>query len=206
MFKLIAVTDRAACCEAFADRLRRLAASSIDALILRAKELPPQDYLTLAAQAQLICQANRLPLILHTCFDACQAAGSFSLHVSYPQLVQQPQLHTQVQRLGVSVHTLTEARQAAALGADYLVAGHIFVTACKQGLPGRGIDFLREVCDATPLPVYAIGGITPANIGRIKKAGAAGACLMSSLMTCPEPALLVRELRRELGEERQDFF
>ena len=198
MFKLLAVTDRAACCEAFADRLRRLAASGIDALILRAKELPPQDYLTLASQAQLICQANRLPLILHTCFDACQAAGSFSLHVSYPQLVQQPQLRTQVQRLGVSVHTLTEARQAAALGADYLIAGHIFATACKQDLPGRGIGFLKDVCDPTPLPVYAIGGITPANISRIKKAGAAGACLMSSLLACPEPALLVRELRQGL--------
>lgn len=201
MFKLLAVTDRASCREAFADRLRHLAASGIEALILRAKELPPQDYLALASQAQLICQANRLPLILHTCFDSCQAAGSFSLHVSYPQLVQQPQLRTQVQRLGVSVHTLTEARQAAALGADYLIAGHIFATACKQGLPARGTDFLRAVCDATPLPVYAIGGITPANISRIKKAGAAGACLMSSLMTCSEPALLVQELRRELAKE-----
>ncbi|MCD7874836.1 MAG: thiamine phosphate synthase [Acidaminococcaceae bacterium] len=206
MFKLIAVTDRAACCEAFADRLRRLATSGIDALILRAKELPPQDYLALATQAQLICQANRLPLILHTCFDACKAAGSFSLQVSYSQLVQQPHLRTQVQRLGVSVHILAEARQAAALGADYLIAGHIFSTACKQGLPGRGTDFLRAVCDATPLPVYAIGGITPANISRIKKAGAAGACLMSSLMTCPKPALLVRELRQTLEERRQDFF
>ena len=199
MFKLLAVTDPASCREVLADRLRHLAASCIDALILRAKELPPQDYLTLASQAQLICQANGLPLILHTYPDACHQLGIFSLHVSYPQLVQQPQLRTQVQRLGVSVHTLTEARQAAALGADYLIAGHIFATACKQGLPGRGIDFLREVCDATPLPVYAIGG-------RIKKAGADGACLMSSLMTCPEPALLVRELRQTLEERRQDFF
>ncbi|WP_455656896.1 thiamine phosphate synthase [Phascolarctobacterium sp.] len=206
MFKLLAVTDRASCREAFADRLQHLAASGIDALILRAKELPPQDYLTLASQAQLICQANRLPLILHTYPDACHQLGIFSLQVGYSQLVQQPQLRTQVQLLGVSVHTLTEARQAAALGADYLIAGHIFVTACKQGLPERGTDFLRAVCDATPLPIYAIGGITPANISRIKKAGAAGACLMSSLMTCHEPALLVRELRRELGEERQDFF
>lgn len=202
MFKLLAVTDRASCRKVFADRLRHLASSGIDALILRAKELSPQDYLTLASQAQLICQANRLPLILHTYPDACHQLGIFSLHVSYPQRAQQPQLlRTQVQRLGVSVHTLAEARQAAALGADYLIAGHIFATACKQGLPGRGIDFLREVCDATPLPVYAIGGITPANISRIKKAGAAGACLMSSLMTCPEPALLVRELRRELAKE-----
>lgn len=198
MFKLLAVTDRTSCREVLANRLRHLAASGIDALILRAKELPPQDYLALASQAQLICQANGLPLILHTYPDACHQLGIFSLHVSYPQLVQQPQLRTQVQRLGVSVHTLAEARQAAALGADYLIAGHIFATACKQGLPGRGTDFLRAVCDATPLPVYAIGGITPANISRIKKAGAVGACLMSSLMTCSEPALLVRELRQGL--------
>ena len=71
MFKLLAVTDPASCREAFADRLRRLSASDIDALILRAKELPPQDYLTLAAQAQLICQANGLPLILHTRLPVC---------------------------------------------------------------------------------------------------------------------------------------
>ncbi|MFQ9523369.1 MAG: thiamine phosphate synthase [Phascolarctobacterium faecium] len=42
-------------------------------------------------------------------------------------------------------------------------------TSCKQGLPGRGLDFLSAVCAATSLPVYAIGGITPANIGQIKK-------------------------------------
>jgi len=81
------------------------------------------------------------------------------------------------------------------LGADYLLAGHIFATSCKQGLPGRGLDFLSAVCAATSLPVYAI---TPANIGQIKKTGAAGACLMSSLMTCPKPAVLVQKLRQAL--------
>ena len=29
---------------------------------------------------------------------------------------------------------------------------------------------------------------------------------MSSLMTCPKPALLVRELRQALEEEHNDFF
>ena len=44
MFKLIAVTDQASCPENFWTQLQLLAASEIDALIFRAKELPPQEY------------------------------------------------------------------------------------------------------------------------------------------------------------------
>lgn len=198
MFKLIAVTDQASCPENFWTQLQRLAASEIDALIFRAKELPPQEYYRQASQVQKICRAHHLPLILHTYQDTCRQLDTYKLQVSYQQLLRQPWLRSQVQCLGVSVHHADEAVHAAASGADYLIAGHIFATNCKQGLPGRGLDFLGAVCTAAPLPVYAIGGITPANIGQIKKTGAAGACLMSSLMTCPEPAVLVQKLRQAL--------
>ena len=46
------------------------------------------------------------------------------------------------------------------LGADYLIAGHIFNTPCKQGTPGRGLDYLRRVCESVSIPVFGIGGIT----------------------------------------------
>ena len=163
MFKLIAVTDQASCPENFQKQLQLLAASEIDALIFRAKELPPQEYYRQASQVQKICRTHQLPLILHTYQDACRRLDAYGLQVSYQQLLCQPQLRAQVQCLGVSVHHADEAVHAADSGADYLIAGHIFATNCKQGLPGRGLDFLRSVCAATPLPVYAIGGITPAN-------------------------------------------
>lgn len=198
MFKLIAVTDQASCPEIFWTQLQLLAASEIDALIFRAKELPPQEYYRQASQVQKICRTHQLPLILHTYQDICRRLDTYGLQVSYQQLLCQPQLRAQVQCLGVSIHHADEAVRAADLGADYLLAGHIFATSCKQGLPGRGLDFLSAVCAATSLQVYAIGGITPANIGQIKKTGAAGACLMSSLMTCPEPAVLVQKLRQAL--------
>lgn len=198
MFKLIAVTDQASCPENFWAQLQLLAAAEIDALIFRAKELPPQEYYCQASQVQKICRTHQLPLILHTYQDTSRRPGTYGLQISYQQLLYQPQLRAQVHCLGVSIHHADEAACAADLGADYLIAGHIFDTACKQGLPGRGLDFLRAVCAATTLPVYAIGGITPANIGQIKKTGAAGACLMSSLMTCPEPAALVQKLRQAL--------
>jgi thiamine monophosphate synthase len=53
MFKLIAVTDQASCPENFWTQLQLLAASEIDALIFRAKELPPQEYYRQASQVQM---------------------------------------------------------------------------------------------------------------------------------------------------------
>jgi thiamine-phosphate pyrophosphorylase len=85
-------------------------------------------------------------------------------------------------RLGVSVHSISEALEAELLGATYLIAGNIYETDCKKGLPGKGLEYLRDVCAAVSIPVYAIGGITKDRLSEIKQAGAAGGCMMSGMM------------------------
>ena len=65
--------------------------------------------------------------------------------------------------IGTSVHSVEDAIKAEQLGATYMTAGHIFATDCKKGLPPRGLDFLKNVCDAVEIPVYAIGGINIAS-------------------------------------------
>ncbi len=67
-------------------------------------------------------------------------------------------------------------------GADFIVAGHIYETDCKKGLPGRGIDFLTSIVEQVDIPVYAIGGIRGSNIDEVASAGASGACQMSFYM------------------------
>ena len=83
--------------------------------------------------------------------------------------------------LGASVHAVDEAVRAVSLGASYLIAGNIYETGCKPGLAARGLSFLTEVCKAVPVPVYAIGGITPERLPEVLAAGAAGACMRSAL-------------------------
>ena len=70
------------------------------------------------------------------------------------------------------------------MGADYLIAGHIYATDCKKGLPPRGRDFLREICSNLSVPVYGIGGISleEKQIGEVLDCGAKGACVMSGAM------------------------
>ena len=82
------------------------------------------------------------------------------------------------------MHSVEDARRAGQLGASYLIAGHIFATGCKPGIPPRGLAFLQEVCRAASVPVYAIGGISldSEQMQSVLSCGAAGVCIMSGMM------------------------
>jgi thiamine-phosphate pyrophosphorylase len=58
---------------------------------------------------------------------------------------------------------------------DYWVFGTVFATASKPaGIGLAGLDALRRFAAVTPLPVLAIGGVTPARATACLAAGAAG--------------------------------
>ena len=84
--------------------------------------------------------------------------------------------------------------EAQALGCTYITAGHVFETDCKKGLPGRGLEFLQDVCAAVDIPVYGIGGIDADNIALVRNAGSSGACLMSSLMVSDDVKGLMKAM------------
>ena len=100
-----------------------------------------------------------------------------------------------VHAIGTSCHSVEDAIEAQALGAGYIIAGHIFETECKKGLAGRGTDFLKEICNTVKLPVYAIGGISADNAAECIKAGSDGICLMSSFMQAEDVSEFMDRLR-----------
>ena len=55
---------------------------------------------------------------------------------------------SQYKILGASCHSIEDALKAERLGCTYITAGHIFDTDCKKGLPGRGLDFIKAVCNS----------------------------------------------------------
>ena len=68
--------------------------------------------------------------------------------------------------------------KAISLGANYVLAGHIYDTDCKKGLPGRGLEFLQQICNNASVPVIAIGGMNADRLKEVKAAGASGAAIM----------------------------
>ena len=199
MCKVICVTDLKLC-EDSAAQLRRLVHSGIDTLILRAKKLSESEYRALAEKVTELAEKTDTEVILHSFYKTAAELGAKKIHLPLTVLRELDEsAKSQFEVIGASVHSVSEAREAVSLGASYLTAGHIYETDCKKGLAGRGTAFLREVCESVSVPVYAIGGISPENVWKVKRAGAAGVCLMSAFMR-GEPSELVRSLRDSLSK------
>lgn len=179
--KTIAVTHRRLCVRPFLEQISRVLAQKPAGLILREKDLSWEDYAALAKQVIPFCEKAGVLCYLNGFPQAGELLNHPWLQLSFPLLLEHGRPRG-TKRLGVSVHSVEEAVRAQQLGADFLMAGHIFPTACKPGLPPRGLEFLRQVCQAVTVPVYAIGGITPENSSLALQAGAEGVCVMSGAM------------------------
>lgn len=193
---LICVTHRKLCQENFLQRIHQLAQARPYAVMLREKDLDLAAYERLAWKVKEICDRYGVLLILHQNSTVAEKMKLTHLQLSLPALrAYQKGEHSLL--VGASVHSVAEAEEAQALGAAYVVAGHIYATDCKIGAPPRGLVFLRQICQAVSLPVFAIGGITRSNVKETLESGAKGFCVMSEAMTCQDPAALVQGLAKE---------
>jgi thiamine-phosphate pyrophosphorylase len=94
--------------------------------------------------------------------------------------------------IGISTHTAEQVREATAGGSDYVGFGPIFPTASKADHePVVGVEGLRHARRLTPLPMFAIGGITIASAEGIMQAGADGIAVMSAVWAAPDIATAV---------------
>jgi thiamine-phosphate diphosphorylase len=193
---LICVTQRKLCQGNFLHRIDQLAQAKPYSVMLREKDLDLTAYERLAWKVKEICDRYGVLLILHQNISVAEKMKCTHIHLSMPALrTYQKGDHPLL--VGASVHSVAEAQAAQALGAAYLVAGHIYATDCKKGDPPKGLAFLKQVCQAVELPVFAIGGIARNSVKEIVKSGAAGFCVMSEAMTCKDPEALVQDFAKK---------
>lgn len=195
MSDILCVTNRKLCREDFLTRVERIAACHPAGIILREKDMSPEEYETSAGAVMEICGRYDVKCILHSFSAIAMSLRAAAIHLPLHllrELSQEQKAHFDV--LGASCHSVDDALEAQAFGCTYITAGHVFETDCKKGLPGRGLEFLRNVCAAVDIPVYGIGGIYPHNIALVRSTGASGACLMSSLMATEDVTGLMKAM------------
>lgn len=77
----------------------------------------------------------------------------------------------------------------------YAMVSPVFPTASKPGYgPPLGLDGLARLTARSPVPVFALGGVTPETAGSCVAAGAAGVAVMGAVMRADDPARVVRSL------------
>ena len=182
--KVICVTNRHLSEKSLARQVEIVCKFHPKAIILREKDLPEDEYMTLANEILDICKKNNVKCILHFYHNVAKKLECDAIHLPLFKLRENQKCLSGFKIIGTSVHSVEEAIEAQNLGATYISAGHIFATDCKKGVPPRGLEFLKEVCQAVNIPVYAIGGIklSDEQIKLITDCGAAGGCIMSGMM------------------------
>lgn len=174
----ICITNRHLCNADFYETVKK-ACETADMVILREKDLTETEYRELALKVKEICAENSTDFCINKYISVARELGCDALQLSYQDFLTLP---SKFCRTGVSVHSVEEAAAAEKQGADYLIAGHVFSTDCKKGVPPRGLKFLTDVISNVEIPVYGIGGINSENETLVTGCGAAGVCIMSGYM------------------------
>ncbi len=91
--------------------------------------------------------------------------------------------------IGGTANSLAEARLCFAQPLDYLGVGPVFGTQSKMNpAPALGVETVAAIARAAPIPVIAIGGITPDAVEALIDAGAWGVAVLSGIVCDADPA------------------
>jgi thiamine-phosphate pyrophosphorylase len=165
----------------------RWVADGIDLIQLRERDLPAANIAALAREILQTIAATSSPtrLLLNSRPDIAIATGAHGIHLtSDPDELTPTQvrsLYTITNRpapiITVSCHILEDVHRARVNQADAILFAPVFekIIAGQIITPGQGIEQLRAAClAASPIPVYALGGVTLENAPACLDAGAAG--------------------------------
>ena len=160
-------------------RLEEALANGLRLIQVRDKGWPFAQRLWFAEAVRRIAGQRGALVLINDSEDIARRVGADGLHLSAARLAacgQRPDFAW----VGASCHDAEELRRAGELGLDYALLGPVLPTPTHPEAPGLGwAEFARLITD-TPLPVFALGGMTNAMLATAQEHGAHGIALMRS--------------------------
>ncbi|MGQ1890523.1 thiamine phosphate synthase [Thermophagus sp. OGC60D27] len=153
-------------------------------LQLREKEMSDRELLKIARDLRAITRGTTTSLVINDRPDIALLCQADYLHLGQDDLpVSEARKIVGPMKIGLSTHSLEQARQALAQEPDYIGFGPIFPTNAKaKPDPPVGTNQLEQVLAISDVPVVAIGGIFPENIGQVIAAGAQNIAMVRHFM------------------------
>ena len=186
-FRLYAITDRYQCAPTpLIDVISELLDRGVTAIQLREKDLNSDELMDLAQPIVASCRNYKARLFINTDTRVAHKVGAAGVHLpAYAESVSSVKAQMgDGFSVGCSVHTFEAAKKREAEGADFLTYSPIYPTASKPGYgPAVGVENLTQLAEYVKLPIFALGGITPAKVAECLAAGAFGVAVMSGVMS-----------------------
>jgi thiamine-phosphate pyrophosphorylase len=178
----------------------------VDGVLLRDKDLPVRERLELARTLRRLTRERGVSLIISGSIDLFLAVGADGIHLP------EDRFSISVVRsllgpkpiIGASTHSLSGIKEVFRDGADYVTLSPVYATSSKTSYgPPLGLHALSVACQEAPLPIFALGGITPDRIESVISCGAAGAAMISSILAAPNPQSAARAFVERIAVARK---
>jgi len=161
---------------AWPSRLRQAIEGGARLLQLRFPLWPAAEVRELASQVLPLARERGAQLLLHADIEGARELGEgVGVHLASAQaasLRERPLPWRQP--VGASCHDGGELAQAQRIGADFAVLSPVAATASHPQAVPLGWPRFRELAEAAALPVYALGGMSPALADEARRAGGQG--------------------------------
>ncbi len=194
--RLYVLVDGGTSEDAFAETVRTLVRSGVDALQLRDKELDDRRLLERARLLREITRSTATLFIMNDRPDLAVLCGADGVHVGQEELsvkdaraIVGPDL-----LVGLSTHSIDQARQAVLEGANYIGVGPTFPSGTKHFEQFPGLELARTVADEIRLPAFAIGGITLENLPEVLSTGLCRVAVSGAITRAADPGAVVRQM------------
>ncbi len=174
----------------------RLVPLGVRTLQLRVKDASREEARREIAATIEICAKTGCQLIVNDDWQAAIDLGVRDVHLGQEDLAgaDRAAIRRAGIALGVSTHSEEELETALAADPAYVALGPIYETKLKA-MPWapQGLDRIGQWrARIGPLPLIAIGGITPERASAVKAAGADSIAVITDFMTAPHPEARVR--------------
>lgn len=174
-------------------------AGGVDLVQWRVKQSDP----TGLRRCMELCAEAGVPVLVNDDVELAVASGAAGAHVGQQDMpaARARALLGPRRLLGVSTHSLAELRAAERDGADHVGFGPCFPTATKGYATAQPAGALRAALAATRLPVFAIGGITAANLPLVLAEGATRIAVAGAILQAEDPGAAAAGLAAALRKD-----
>ncbi len=184
-----------------ADLTRLAIRGGADTIQFRQKSGSTREMIEFARQMRQLCADHGVVFIVNDRVDVAIASEADGVHLGQDDFPI-PLARTLLGKgriIGGSAATIEEARKCLSDGADYVGFGPVYPTSSKDDAgPVSGVSILKEVAEAIPLPIIAIGGVSAENVPEVVQAGAHGIAVISAVCCQEDPERATRALYQAL--------
>jgi len=173
--------------EEFLALLKRALKAGARLIQLREPSMSQQEFRAYAKVVASLCQRYGARLLLNADAKLAKECGADGVHLNSRQLMtldRRPLGNALF--VAASCHDREELRQAVRLGVDFAVLSPVVATASHPGVVPLGWDRFRALCGSVPLPIYALGGMRPGDLGLARAAGAYGIATVSGIWSAAD--------------------